>query len=304
MEGRFITWVVAVTCAQLQLNLRSAVYHVPGYTTSYYQNQTSIDIPNDKRDPLHRPGIETIIFGGTATELEQKCGTPSSESEIGEEGQHYSHDIELVTTSVHVPQGKKPTLIAAPADFGTGKQPPLSPQLGRAISVQGSPSRSLLHSIDMTAIPNATEEGRPLSPTRNVHSEISRRLITRPNSSSGRTIRAALGFDSKYNWALARPTSSSSATVVSPEPRKLIHGAPQDENSLDDTPPPPDLEPPLQKGSPESALDPDIRVEVQVECERDESGVSLLPHSSKVEVAKQSGPQDGGIMETRIGVWK
>ena len=75
MEGRFITWVVAVTCAQLQLNLRSAVYHVPGYTTSYYQNQTSIDTPNDKCGPPRRPGIETIIFGGTATELEQNRGT-------------------------------------------------------------------------------------------------------------------------------------------------------------------------------------------------------------------------------------
>lgn len=289
----------------MQLNLRSAVYHIPGYITSYYQNQTSIDIPNSRRDLPRRPGLDTIIFGGTATELEQKGGTPSSESEIGEEEeQHYSHDIELVTTSVCVPQGKKLKLIAASADFGTGKQPPLSPQLGRANSLQYSPSHALRHNVDTTAIPNATGEGRPLSPTSNAHSEISRRSIARPNSSSARAVRAALGFDSKHNWALARPTSSSSATVVSPKPKKQIHDAFQDGIPLDDTTSPRDLEPPLQKNSPGSAPDPDMRVEVQVECERDESGVSLLPHSSKVEDATRSGPQDGGIMETRIGVWK
>ena len=293
----------------MQLNLRSAVYHVPGYITSYYQNQASVDISKGRHDPPRRPGVDTMIFGGTATEPGQKSGLFSVEREIGEEGRHYTHTIELVTTSVHVPQEKKPNLVTASADVSTGKQSPLSPQLGRASPFQGSPSFSLTHNnVDMTAIPNATDEGRPLSPTSNAHSEISSRPASRANTPSARAIRAALGFDSKHNWALARPTSSSSAAFVPPKSKKQIHNSSQDGIPLDDrskTPSPRDLEPPLQENSPQGASDPDVRVEVQVECERDESGVSILPHSPKLEDArKRSGSEDGGIMETRIGVWK
>ena len=293
----------------MQLNLRSAVYHVPGYITSYYQNQASVDIPNGRHDPPRRPGVDTVIFGGTATELEQKRGFFSVEREIGEEGRHYTHTIELVTTSVHVPQGKKPNPVTASADVSTGKQSPLSPQLGRASPFQASPSLSLPHNnVDTTAIPNATDEGRPLSPTSNAHSEISSRSVTRANTPSAKAIRAALGFDSKHDWALARPTSSSSAAFVSPKPKKQIHNSSQDGIPLDDrskTPSPRDLEPPLQENSPRGAPDPDVRVEVQVECEHNESGVSIPPHSPKLgDSKKRSGSQDGGIIETRIGVWK
>jgi hypothetical protein len=291
----------------MQLNLRTAVYQVPEYITSYYQNYT--ENHTVVGSPHRRPGVETLIFGGTATELERKHGNSSVESEIGEETRHYSHAIELVTTSVHVPQGKKLKLITASADFSTGKQLPPSPQLRRASSFQDPPSLSLQHNVvDMTAIPNALDEGPSLSPTSNGHSESPNRSVPRANLSSARVIRAALGFDSKHNWALAKPTSSSTAALLSSRPnKKQIHnpreeGIPPDDMS--EIPPPRDLEPRLHRNSLQNAPDSNLRVEVQVEREHDESGVSLLPQPSNCEDAKRSGTRDGGIMETRIGVWR
>jgi hypothetical protein len=296
-----------VTCAQLQLNLRSAVYHVPQFVTTYYQYQT-VTILNSRLDFPRRPGPDTIIFGGTATELEQKHRNSSIESEVGEEGRDCSHAIELVTTPVHIPQRKKPKRIASSADFNARRQAPLSPQLRRASSFQGSPSHALRHNVDMTFIPNATtNECRPLSPTSHAHSEPPSRSVARTNTPSARASRAALGFDAKHNWALARPTSSSSAAVVSSKLKKQIHNPSQEGIPLHDMseiPSPRDLGSPLQSNSPRSAPDSNLLVEVQVEFEHNDSEVSPLPQSPEYEDAKRPASRDGGIIETRIGVWK
>jgi len=298
----------------MQLNLRTAVYQVPGYVTSYYQNQAEsqavVGTPNDRPDPPRRPGLETLIFGGTATELERKYRNPSIESEIGEESRQYSHAIELVTTTVHIPQGKKLKLLTASADFGTGKRLPLSPQLRRASSFQDPSSLSLQHNVDVTAIPNAnaTDGDRCLSPTDNAHSGSPGRSVARANVPSARTIRAVLGFDSKHDWALAMPSSSSSSALLSSKPMKPIPNPFEEGFPVDDTskiPSPRDLEPPRQTHSSRGAApDSNLLVEVQVECEHDESGASLLPQSSTREDATRSGSWDGGIVETRVGVWR
>ena len=98
MEGRFVIGIVTVTCAQMQLNLRTAVYHVPDYVTTYYRRHDPVVGLNDRINSPRRPGIETLIFGGTSTELEYEHRSSSTESEVEQEGRHGSHVVELVTT--------------------------------------------------------------------------------------------------------------------------------------------------------------------------------------------------------------
>jgi len=97
MEGRLIIVVVTVTCAQMQLNLRTAVYHVPDYVTTYYQQQGPVVGLNGRINSPRRPGIDTYIFGGTSTELEYEHRNSSTESEIEQEGRYGPHVVELVT---------------------------------------------------------------------------------------------------------------------------------------------------------------------------------------------------------------
>ena len=99
MEGRLTIGVVTMACAQMQLNLRTAVYHVPDYVMTYYQNQGPVVGLNGRINSPRRPGIDTRIFGGTATELEHEHRNSSTESEVEQEGQHGPHVVELVTTS-------------------------------------------------------------------------------------------------------------------------------------------------------------------------------------------------------------
>ena len=81
IEGRFILSVIAVTCAQLQLNLRIAVYHIPEYMTTYSQQRAAVGALN------RRPRAETLSFGGTTTELENSHDSPSTEHfGLGQEG--------------------------------------------------------------------------------------------------------------------------------------------------------------------------------------------------------------------------
>ena len=289
-----------MTCAQLQLNLRTAVYHVPDYVTTYYQQQEVLVALSGRVESLHRPGIDTLIFGGTATELEHKYGNRPIEGEVEQEERNRSRAIGLVTTSVHVPQGMRKKATAPSADFSARKQGPLLSQLRRANSFQGSPSHSSRHTVDISVIPNATDEGRPLSPTSNTHSEPSNRSVTRANTLSARAVRVALGFDSKHNWALAKPTNSSSVATVSSKPSKQSHNLSQERMLLQDM----SGIPSRGGSSSRSRSNSNFQVEVQVECEHDEPGVSPAPRSSQYKNSNWSASQDGGIMETRIGVWR
>ena len=168
MEGRFVIGVVTVTCAQMQLNLRTAVYHVPDYVTTYYRQQDPVVGLNSRTNYPRRPGIDTLIFGGTATELEYEHHNSSTESEVEQKGRHGSHMIELVTAS----QGEKNRITLPSVGFRHAanlKPASLLPQLRRAKSFHGLPS----HSVDIIATPNATTDkvfpGLPptKSPTQN-----------------------------------------------------------------------------------------------------------------------------------------
>jgi len=62
VEGRFLIAVVTVTCAQMLLNLRTAVYHVPDYVTTYYLQQCVVVDVNGTINSPHRPGTDTLIY--------------------------------------------------------------------------------------------------------------------------------------------------------------------------------------------------------------------------------------------------
>jgi hypothetical protein len=110
-------WLIAVACAQLQLNLRNAVHHVPEYITTYYQRQAVVGTPDARRDSPTRPctGVDTLIFGHSTTEFEQQYHNSLTKREIEQEKQRNPHAIQLITTSVQ----EKDT---APSAEFTGKQ--------------------------------------------------------------------------------------------------------------------------------------------------------------------------------------
>jgi len=102
-------WLIAVVCAQLQLNLRNAVHHVPEYITTYYQQQAVVGAPNNARgaSPTRSgTGVDTLVFGHSATEFEQQYVNSSTETEteteieMQQEERHNPHTIELVMTPV------------------------------------------------------------------------------------------------------------------------------------------------------------------------------------------------------------
>ena len=108
-EGRFILWVVAVTCAQLQLNLRIAVYHIPEYMTTYSQHQTVFGVVT------RRSSVDTF----TTTEPENRYDSPPTER-LAQEERRNSHGIELVMTSVHITKrtmGSKNKIIIPSSDI-------------------------------------------------------------------------------------------------------------------------------------------------------------------------------------------
>ena len=108
-EGRFILWVVAVTCAQLQLNLRIAVYHIPEYMTTYSQHQTVFGVLT------RRSSVDTF----TTTEPENRYDSPPTER-LAQEERRNSHGIELVMTSVHITKrtmGSKNKIIIPSSDI-------------------------------------------------------------------------------------------------------------------------------------------------------------------------------------------
>lgn len=272
------------------MQLSTAVYHVPAYVTTYYQQQSTIKPP-----PHHRPGVETLIFGGTATELEHRYKKSSTEDEM-EQGERYnSHATNgLATPAVHL-QGKKTEIVSPSAAW------PLSPQYRRANSLQDLPSHSPWHNVDIDVLTSVTkEEGGSISSTGN-DAEPHSRLVTRTETPSARTIRSALGFNSnsKHNWALARPT-----------PKKQNHIPFQDGILLNDmcrVPSPDSLGVPSRGHLPRRASESNLRVEVQVEHEHDDPGVLPMASSSGHEnntTQSVSISQDGGIMESRIGVWR
>jgi hypothetical protein len=65
--------------------------------TIYSQQPAVVGVLN------RRPSDDTLIFGSTTTELENRHDSPSTERfEPVQEERHNSQAIELVTTSVHV----------------------------------------------------------------------------------------------------------------------------------------------------------------------------------------------------------
>lgn len=296
MDGQFLTWTVAITCTQMQLNLRTAVYHVPTYATTFYQQRTLARALESGDNPSRQPpGVETLLFGGTASELERKYNRSSTDSGMEPEEQYASNA--LATHSVH-PQGK----IDFPAvDFSTG---PPSPQGQRANFFQSPPLHPLGHNADTAVLTNVTkEEERAISP---IDLEPQNRLMTRKESSSAKSTHSALGFKSKHNWALARPTSGSGAVVTPPKPKKQNRNAFQDGiplNDLGGVASSDYLEAAPQGDLPRSVSESNLQVEVQVEREGDESGI--LPSCSEHEgTTTQTAPEGGGILESRVGVWR
>jgi len=292
IEGRFVTWVVAVTCAQMQLNLRTAVQHTLGYATTCYQQQTIFDSLDGRLDSPYRPGVDTLILGSTATELEHKHDNSSTENEVEQGGWNHPATAELATTAVHVPQsttGGMEKTITASAESGTGKQTSYLPQFRRASS----------HSVDITIIPNATSgDARPLPSTSNVHSGPPSGSVTRVD-----TARAALGVDLKHNMARAGPTSSSSAGFMSCGPKKQNRDTSIPLNDMSGIPSPHDLEPGLRGYSLRSVYDSDLQIEVPVEYENGGSGIPPMPQSSECkENATRSASLDECIMATGIGI--
>ncbi len=249
IEGRFVTWVVAVTCAQLQLNLRTAVHHAPDYDTTCRQQRATFEELDGRLDSSYRPGVDTLVFGGTTTECEHKHGNSSIESEVEQGERICPPATELATTLVHIKQsstGTKEDIITASTDFGAGKQAPPYPQLPRVNSFQNSPSHSLGHSsVDIAVIPNTgTDEATPFSPMRNAHSEPSSGSVPRGDTPSAKTTCATLSVDSRQNLAVAEPTTSSRVAMASYKFKKQNGDTPILLHEISGIPSPPDLETP------------------------------------------------------------
>jgi len=297
-----------MTCAQLQLNLRTAVYHVPSYVTTYYQQQTVVVGTSGRINPPHRPGLETLIFGGTATELEHKYGNSPTETDDEQEEDNFNA-LEFATTSVRT-MGKQEKFSALSIDLSTGKQGSVLPQRRRADSFQGSPSHSPRpYFVDLDTPTATAEEAPSLPPMDNTHSELSNRSVTREDTLPARSNRVALGFDSKHNWALAKMTRCSNPAVPSPTAQDQSYDLSQGGIPLDDMsglPSPSNLQPSLLVDPSRIASDSNLQVEIQVECEYDAPEISPMPQPSELEHsnANHSVSQDGGIMTTRIGVWR
>lgn len=132
-----------MTCAQLQLNLRTAVHHAPDYDTTCNQQQAAFEDLDGRLDSTYRPGVDTLVFGGSTTELEHKHGNSSIESGLGQGDQHRPPETELATTSAQITQrntGTMEDIITPSTDFGAGKHAFTHPQLQQVKTFQGSPS--------------------------------------------------------------------------------------------------------------------------------------------------------------------
>ena len=191
MEGRFITCIIAVTCAQLQLNLRTAVHHAQDYDSTCHQQGTFEEL-DGRLDSTYRPGVDTLVFGGgTTTDHEHKQGDSSIENGVEQGERTRPPATELATTPVHITQrstGTNEDTITAPTEFGAGTQAYPHPQLRRRVkSFRGSNSHSVAHCVDNAVIPNAvTDEATPLPPPTNSHSESSSGSVPREVTPSAR----------------------------------------------------------------------------------------------------------------------
>jgi len=258
MEGRFITCIIAVICAQLQLNLRTAVQRVPEDDTTHYQQPSVFDDLDGRLDSPHRPGLDTLMLGSTATELEHKHSN-SAENEIEQEERHYSAAIELTTPAVHTPQGHG-KIIAPSIGFGMGKQASSPLHLRRANTSPGSP----LHScVDITVIPNDTpDEARYRSPARNAHLEPScSGSVAHADALSAKTTRVALQVDSRDILVRTEAPSSSGAVTFSQSKEQKCDTS-FVLNDMSEIPSPHDLESPPQGCSPRNIHDSYLRVVV------------------------------------------
>ena len=121
IDARFNLWLIPIVCTQLQLNLRTAVHHVPSYVTNYYQRRAVANI-DSTLSSSGRPGTETILFGHTITELELMHSNFSNERD-GSQDERQSTPAAVPTSAQGPPRrtGKK-TLTVPPADFCTGKE--------------------------------------------------------------------------------------------------------------------------------------------------------------------------------------
>ena len=140
-----------MTCARLQLNLRTAVHHAPDYDTTCNQQADFEDL-DGRLDSTYRPGVDTLVFGGTTTELEHKHGNSSIESGLGQGDRHRPPETELATTSAHITQrstGTSEDIITPSTDFGAGKHAFPHPQRQQVKAFQGSPSHFSRHSVNI-----------------------------------------------------------------------------------------------------------------------------------------------------------
>lgn len=237
-----------MTCAQLQLNLRTAVHHASDYDTTCHHQQATFEELDGRLDSTCRPGVDTLVFGETTTEYEHKHGNSSIESGVEQGERTCPPATELATAPVHITQrstGTKEDIITASTDFGAGKQAFTHPQLRWMESFQGSPSHSLGHSVDNTVIPNAgTDEAIPFSPMRNAHSESSSGSVPRESTSSARTTCVAPSVDSRHSFAAAGPTTSSRNTMMSYKFKKQNGDTPILLHEIRGVPSPLDLETP------------------------------------------------------------
>ena len=197
-----------MTCAQLQLNLRTAVQRVPEYATTYFRQPSVFDGIDGRLNSPHRPGADTLMLDSTATGPEHKHRNSSVENEVEQRERHYSSTIELTTTATYTPQrttGQEMD-IASSVDLESGERASSPHQPQWEDSSQCPPSHS---SVDIIVIPNsAPDETRYPSPTSSAHSE--------PSGSglSTRFTRMDLGVDSGQISAQAEATSSSNSSAI------------------------------------------------------------------------------------------
>ena len=201
-----------MTCAQLQLNLRTAVQRVPEYATTYFRQPSVFDGIDGRLNSPYRPGADTLILGSTATGLEHKHRNSSVENEVEQGERHYSSTIELTATAMCTPESATgPEMdIASSVDLESGERTSSPHQPLWEDSSQRPPSHS---SPNIMVIPNgASDETHDPSLASSAHSE--------PSGSglSACFTRMDLGVDSGHILARAEATSSSSAIVASSQP--------------------------------------------------------------------------------------
>ena len=93
-----------MTCAQLQLNLRTVVQRVPECATTCLRQPSVFDGVDGRLNFPYRPGAGTLILDSTANGLEHKHGNSSVENEVGQGERHSSSTIELTTSAMYTPQ--------------------------------------------------------------------------------------------------------------------------------------------------------------------------------------------------------